>query len=288
MSDPAPIRHVTDTAMWTAHIRAMETRRSHAAFHDPLAALLAGDRGRKISRSIPQSALVAWGVVIRTSAIDRLIHVALQSGVDTVLNLGAGLDTRPYRMELPSGIRWIELDFPHLVDSKNAQLSMHSPTCSVERIGMDLSDRSSRNAFFAKLANSTTNALVLSEGVIPYFSNDDVATLAGDLHGIASFRHWILDFDNAGERRKMPKSWEKKLEAAPFLFQVGDWFDFFKQAHWGAHKVITSAEESEHLHRPFPFAFPMGLLMHALPKSVSRHVLSRSGAAMLVRTNTAS
>jgi len=34
--------------------------------------------------------MVEWGMVLRTSAIDRLIYEALQSGIDTVLNLGGG------------------------------------------------------------------------------------------------------------------------------------------------------------------------------------------------------
>ncbi len=43
-------------------------------------------------------------MVARTSAIDRLILAALERGVDTVLNLGAELDTRPYRLALPAPI----------------------------------------------------------------------------------------------------------------------------------------------------------------------------------------
>lgn len=281
MTAAGVIRHVADTALWMAHIRSMESRRPDAAFHDPLAELLAGERGRKIASSIPHSAVAAWGMVIRTSAIDRLIDEALQLGVDTVLNLGAGLDTRPYRMNLPSGIRWIEIDFPDLIESKNATLLAYAPACSVERIALDLSNRSSRNELFAKLAGEAKNALVISEGVIPYFSADDVAQLAKDLYRVPTFYHWIHDFDNAGERRKIPKSWQKKLEAAPFLFQVKDWFEFFKRAGWQAHKVITSADESEQVHRPFPLVFPLGLLMRVLPKSMRRQILSLSGAVRM-------
>ena len=281
MTDDGMITNVADTALWMAHIRAEENRRSDATVRDPLAALLAGDRGRKIARSIPHSTVAAWGMVIRTSAIDRLIHEALQLGVDTVLNLGAGLDTRPYRMNLPSVVRWIEIDFPDLIESKNTKLLAYAPTCRVERIGLDLSNLSSRNELFAKLGDEAKNALVISEGVIPYFSTDDVAHLAQDLYRVPSFCHWIHDFDNAGERRKMPRSWEKVLEAAPFRFQVKDWFEFFKQAGWQAHKVITSAEESEQLHRPFPLVFPFGLLMRALPKTMRRQILGLSGAVRM-------
>jgi Leucine carboxyl methyltransferase len=129
----AAITHVSDTALWVAACRATEAERVDAAFHDPLASVLVGERGREIARSFPRSASVAWGVVVRTSAIDRLIGEAVQAGTDTVLNLGAGLDTRPYRMNLPAHLRWIELDYPNIVELKNTRPLEHKAICSVER-----------------------------------------------------------------------------------------------------------------------------------------------------------
>jgi methyltransferase (TIGR00027 family) len=278
MTDAA-ITHVTDTALWVAACRAAEAARADPAFHDPLASVLAGERGRVIARSIPRSASVAWGVVVRTSAIDRLIGEAVQAGIDTVMNLGAGLDTRPYRMNLPAHLRWLEIDFPNIVELKNARLREHRAICSIERIGLDLLDGVSRKRLLAQYGAASKSTLVIAEGVIPYFSNDDVASLAGDLSSIPSFRYWILDFDNAG-KRKMPRGWARKLQAAPFLFSVDNWFEFFKQAGWRPRKVITSAEESERVTRPYPFPFPWGLIMHALPE-VRRRVLSVSGAVLM-------
>ena len=77
----------------------MESARSDALFHDPLAGGLAGERGLRIARSRPDG---AWVVAIRTVLIDAFLRSAIVSGIDTVINLGAGLDTRPYRMDLPS------------------------------------------------------------------------------------------------------------------------------------------------------------------------------------------
>ena len=219
-------------------------------------------------------------MVVRTSAIDVLIADALATGLDCVVNLGAGFDTRPYRLRLPASLRWIEIDFPHIVESKDAALRSHTPACCVERVGMDLLDRAARHQFFAALGTQTNDTLLLAEGVIPYFSNADAAALAGDIFAVPSFRHWILDFDNAGKRR-MPRAWERRLAAAPFLFQVADWFEFFKRFDWHPHRVITTAAQSERLDRPYPLDFPRGFIMHALPASVRRKILSLSGAVWL-------
>jgi len=280
MTDKAGISDVSDTALWVASLRGREGERADAVFHDPFATLLAGARGRKIARSVPRGALMTWVIAVHTSAIDRLIIQALGLGVDTILNLGAGLDARPYRMSLPAHLHWIELDFPHIVAFKNAELRGHKPSCRIERIGLDLLDLPSRNAVLAQYGSQSDTALVIAEGVIPYFSNDDVAVLASELFSIPSFRYWIMDFDNAGVRR-MPRAWVKHLQSAPFLFEAADWFKFFEQLAWQPAQVITSAEQSERIHRPYPLYFPLGFVMRALPAEVRRKILTLSGAVLM-------
>jgi len=101
------IQNVSDTAFLVAGFRALESERPQPLFRDPLAGKLAGEHGKKIMASVPKTFGVSpWLVAIRTVTIDDLITKAIGEGVDTVLNLGAGLDTRPYRMPLPPGLRW--------------------------------------------------------------------------------------------------------------------------------------------------------------------------------------
>jgi methyltransferase (TIGR00027 family) len=282
MSDDSSVTHVTDTAFWVAHFRAKESQRAVPAFADPLASLLCGNRGRQIARSIPRASMVEWGVLVRTSAIDRLIYAALQSGVDTVLNLGAGLDTRPYRMKLPENLRWIEMDFPNIIELKNSTLAEQRPICMLERVGIDLLDRPARNKILAHYASTVTNTLVISEGVLPYFSVHDAALLAADLCAVPSIRFWIQDFDNAG-RRNSPRGWDAKLEAAPILFKVSDWFEFFEKYGWRPSQVITSFEESQRISRPYPLDFPFGLIMRVLSTAMRQKVQSASGAVLMQR-----
>lgn len=49
-------------------------------------------------------------IATRTHVIDRTIEQLMRSHqIDTVVNLGAGLDTRPYRLSLPRSLQWDEL-----------------------------------------------------------------------------------------------------------------------------------------------------------------------------------
>jgi methyltransferase (TIGR00027 family) len=142
------IQHVSDTAFLVAHLRAMESARPDALFHDPLAGRLAGEKGRRLAESFATAAVTGWHVVaLRTVIIDDFISRALARGVDTILSLGAGLDTRPYRLELPPGLKWIEVDYPDVIGLKEELLDGEKPRCKLERVGLDLADRISRERF---------------------------------------------------------------------------------------------------------------------------------------------
>src|ERR1700722_6315973 len=107
------IEDVSDTAFMVATERAREGERKKPLFRDPLAGVLAGERGQRIvARLGRQAALGTWALAIRTVVIDDYIQAAIAKGVGLVVNLGAGLDTRPYRMQLPESLQWVEVGFP--------------------------------------------------------------------------------------------------------------------------------------------------------------------------------
>ena len=111
-------KDVTDTALWIAAYRAEESMRNDALFKDPYASLLIGDTGTILAKRTQGSRYTAWSVIIRTLIIDKFILDLIPNDIDTVINLGAGLDTRPYRLGLPKNLRWIEIDFPTIIKLK--------------------------------------------------------------------------------------------------------------------------------------------------------------------------
>jgi len=252
MSEPL-IQNVSDTAFMVAEYRAMETERSDALFRDPFAARLVGDHGAKIVASMPASFLGGWSVSIRTVIIDEFLRTAIARGVDTVLNLGAGLDARPYRMDLPASLRWIEVDYPEVIDLKEARLSDEKPQCRLERVRMDLTDRAARQRLFSRLGTESKEILVLTEGVIPYLRIADVAALADDLHAESTFRSWVVDyFSRESLRYRKRQGLGRALQNAPFLFDPPDWFGLFADHGWRRRDIKYIAEESERLHRKIP------------------------------------
>jgi methyltransferase (TIGR00027 family) len=185
------IQHVSDTAAVTAGWRALESSRSDALFHDPLAAGMAGEQG--LRTAIDPSGW-AWVVAIRMVVIDALLRAAISSGIDTVIDIGAGLDTRPYRMDLPSSLRWFELDHPSVIDHKTALLRDEVPVRSVERLGHDLAERGARSELLDRIGATSTHTLALTEGVLSYLSTDEAGALADDLRWLQPCGLWITEY----------------------------------------------------------------------------------------------
>lgn len=269
------INQVSDTAFMAAAYRAQESRRPDALFHDPLAAVLAGDRGRKIIDNLPRKAFVGgWSVVIRTRIIDDFIQGAIANGVDTVLNLGAGLDTRPYRMELPESLHWIEVDYPHVIEFKEARLAEETPRCRLDRVPLDLADVDARRRLLDEIATQSQNILVLTEAVTPYLSEQAVASLGTDLRSRESIRYWAVDyFSPAAYEYRRRSGMSTSMAKAPFLFEPEDYFGFFARIGWTPQETRYFAIEGERLRRPAPFPLATRILTRifsflASPKSL--------------------
>jgi methyltransferase (TIGR00027 family) len=247
------IADVSDTASWVAHYRAVETGRPDALFHDPLAGRLAGDKGKQIAAAMPGTRYTGWSVVIRTCLIDGYIDEAIAAGTDTVLNLGAGLDTRPYRMALPPALRWIEVDHPHVIAYKNGTLQAEAPRCRLERVPLDLADHAARLRLFAEVAATSRRVLVLTEGVVPYLTPEQAGQLADDLLAQPRFGAWIVDyFDPRIGRYMQRRSMRRQMRNAPLRFFPDDWAGFYAAHGWTVRTLRYLSEESDRLGRRMP------------------------------------
>jgi len=227
------IRNISDTARWIAFHRAEETDRPDALFRDPYARKLAGQRGEDIARQMAGPG-GDWSQPLRTYLFDRAILSAIQAGADTVLNLAAGFDTRPYRMPLPKSLQWIEVDLPDLLAEKEEALRAEEPACRVERVRLDLSDVSGRQALFARVCASARSVLIVSEGLLAYLPAAEVVSLARDLATPQSFRTWVLDMMSPGLLKLLTKAWAGRFDKSGSRLQFApvEGPGFFEPLGW--------------------------------------------------------
>ena len=245
------VRDISDTARWVAIFRAEESERPDAIFHDPYARKLAGERGEQIANAIEFSRTNSWAFVSRTYLFDELILQHVAAKYDMVINLACGLDTRPYRLAFPPELKWVEIDLPPILDYKSSVLEKESPRCQLRRIGLDLANRKERKKIFKQLSKECQKALVITEGLMIYLTDYEVAELALDLSDEETFRRWAFDMVSPGLLVMTQK------EMGPFLKESNTVFQFapaegeryFERYGWKVLESKSALKTAATLHR---------------------------------------
>lgn len=264
------IRNISDTALWVALYRALESERADALFRDPYARELAGARGAEIEKQV---GMPSWPMVVRTQVLDELIQDAVeQDGFDTVLNLACGLDTRPYRLALPARLRWVEVDLPGIIEYKSSRLKNAHAFCRLERHAVNLDDAEARRALFAKVGAAANRVLVITEGLLIYLDAEKVSALAADLHQPVAFQRWLTDIVSPRLLKMLARRYGHNLlknEDLQFKFSPAESLDFFHTFGWTASSFRSIVDDARRLKRfEIPLAFKLlgGLTALLVPR----------------------
>ncbi len=263
------ISHISDTARWIALHRAMETERRDALFKDPFARRLAGPEGEKIARGLRYGRSSSWGTIVRTAVYDEYIErCVLQERVDTVVNLGAGLDARPYRLGLPADLHWIEVDLPGILTYKERLLADYVPVCSLERVKMDITDAPARRRLLERVNGESRCAVALTEGLLIYLKREEVASIATDLHSQANFKWWITEYSTPELLEWTLKTYRRQFGTgeARMQFAPAEGIKFFRTYGWRGAAIRSATGEGKRLKREMPFAWLLRLASPLMSK----------------------
>jgi methyltransferase (TIGR00027 family) len=232
----------------------MESERPDAHFRDPYARILAGNRGEELLQHMPGGELTAAGCIVRTYLLDSLIlHIIQEAAIDTVVNLGAGLDTRPYRLPLPPSLCWIEVDDAGVLAYKASRLEGCRPVCAFESLPLDVADAAARRALFQCIGARAAVVLVITEGLLVYMTREQVAALADDLHVLPQFQWWLSDLVSANGFRFMQKAVVEspRSRGVRLLFAPEEGPEFFRQYGWETADFRSCLGEGRRLDRLF-------------------------------------
>lgn len=241
--------NLSDTARWVAEYRAQESARPDALFSDPYAAALSGERGRIIAEAARKSFGNGWFFIARTKIIDDFVADCLAAGCDRVVNLAAGFDARPYRLDLPAGLEWIEVDLPELVAEKNRALADAPPRCKVTRLAADLTDPIVRQQCLRQATEGAAKALVITEGLLLYLDETDVRAISDELSA-PPVTWWITDIIGPGIIALTKRSAQKNN--APLTFGPPDGTGFFEKTGWTVQYRKSQLQAAARWHRLSP------------------------------------
>jgi methyltransferase (TIGR00027 family) len=185
---------VGETAIGAAMMRARESDRVGGLFQDPYAAAFVAEAppvfedGPSTDDDPALAALEAAfeeAVVVRTRFYDDFVQTASAGGCRQVVMLGAGLDTRAFRLDWPIGTRLFELDLPDVLTFKQRVLSRlgAEPRCQRITVEVDLQEDWSLPLITGGFESSAQTGWI-AEGLMPYLATNDAERLlltVGDL-----------------------------------------------------------------------------------------------------------
>lgn len=283
------MNNISETAYLVAMYRALETERKDALFQDSLARQLAGGLGKVLVQVIGNKQQITSAIAIRTYLIDELILQVVESEkINVVVNLAAGLDTRPYRLPLPLSLRWIEVDLPEITSYKDEELKDEQPVCFLERVHLDLTNIHLRKTLFSKI-NSIGKALIITEGLLSYLSEAEVASLAIDMFEQPNFNWWLFELTSSLALKHYHQHHTRRIFDQYFangnqtlLFAPENGVEFFQQYGWNCSEVRSIWKESLRLRREMKFARIVDNLMRSFAQKYWERI-SNVGSIILLK-----
>jgi methyltransferase (TIGR00027 family) len=207
---------VGKTALGVAVVRAQESQREDRLFDDPYAqafvdAVPTAFDVEQRAAAAGVGDLPSWGAafsahaVIRTRFFDDYLLGAAAQGIQQVVLLAAGLDTRAFRLPWPAAVRLYELDLPAVLEFKERVLTDRAaaPRCRRRSIAVDLREDWTGPLTRAGLSTGKPTAWLV-EGLLIYLVPDEAAmvlTRVGDLSAAGSVVALEVDTLGTGPMR---------------------------------------------------------------------------------------
>ncbi|MFF4189339.1 class I SAM-dependent methyltransferase [Streptomyces sp. NPDC001691] len=188
------------TAVGVARVRALESQREDALFRDPLAQAFAAAGGLWPSSPHPpgdeaarrRRLGVAFSIVVRTRFLDDLLRQASASGVRQVVLLGAGMDSRAFRMDWPEGTRLFEVDTAEPLEFKASVLRQEQAVARCERITVPVDLRDDWPGALAAAGHDPAAPTVwIAEGLLIYLPEDAVELLLARISAQSATGSWM-------------------------------------------------------------------------------------------------
>ncbi|WP_216213676.1 SAM-dependent methyltransferase [Amycolatopsis aidingensis] len=166
------------TALGVASARAVETDRADRLVSDPYAAAFvrAADSPQPLPARLDDTPVAGDGwfrhsryLGVRSRFFDEYFALSTGAGIDQVVLLAAGLDTRAYRLDWPDDCDLYEVDQPRVLAFKRTVLDEQAAAarCRRHEVGTDLRD-DWESALLRAGFDARRPTAWLAEGLLPY------------------------------------------------------------------------------------------------------------------------
>jgi methyltransferase (TIGR00027 family) len=201
------MKPISKTAFYCCGVRMQDAATSNPVCGDIYAKDFMNEDGLRVLEAFRDETSPNATNVVRHRIIDDFLRqeLAADAGV-CVVTIGAGFDSRPYRL---TGGTWIELDEPQIIAYKNARLPVENSENVLHRIPVDFATDSLEEKLSA-FANCRPVVIVI-EGVFVYLDEEEISQLLQQLHRVFPQHKLICDLVSRDFFEKYSKTLHEKI-----------------------------------------------------------------------------
>lgn len=131
---------ISNTAYYCCGVRMEDSKRIRPVCNDVYAERFMDQKGRQIFEPFKSEKLPNISNITRCRLIDDYLSTELaEKNLLTIITIGAGFDTRSYRL---AGGNWLEIDEPQIINHKNEMLPVEECPNPLRRISIDFAEES--------------------------------------------------------------------------------------------------------------------------------------------------
>jgi methyltransferase (TIGR00027 family) len=243
--------------------RALETELQHPLYTDPFARQLAGGAGWSALSAMRQASWPGYTLgpdpyltILTKFFDDALLRVVSESAITQVVILGAGMDTRAYRLGWPCTVTVFEVDRPDVFEHKNAVLDrLGARAAAVRRtVRADLARDWSRALVRAGFDPDRKSAFLMER--VQYWEPEVVVRVFDQIRALSSPGSWIglaaLTEETLLSHFMTP--FLRKLESIglpPWRFGIDDPDSWLASRGWATESVVVGAPEASYGRWPY-------------------------------------
>jgi methyltransferase (TIGR00027 family) len=236
---------VAATALFVAAVRARENERSNPLFKDQLSSLLAGSEGLAwlaSSEANPGSNYHRDSfpyLEVRTRYFDDwALEAVRKSNARQLVLLGAGMDTRAFRLPWPKGFQFWEIDTHELFALKEERLQSAGVRLACDRqiVEADLTSVDWVDSLIERGFKKDLPTVWLAEGLFQYLKGTDVGQILAGASSVSSpssrLGAEIVSAEYLLRRSNRERLRRRKDRGTPWVFGTDEPEELFRSHGW--------------------------------------------------------
>lgn len=205
---------ISNTAYYCCGVRMEDAKKIRSICNDAYAERFMGERGRQIFEPFKSERMPNISNITRCRLIDDYLSAELaENNQLTIITIGAGFDTRPYRL---AGGNWLEIDEPQIISYKNEKLPVEECSNPLRRISINFTHESLTEKLEEKGSENYTVFVI--EGVFMYLEPEAIKTTISAIQGFFPKHVLYCDLMTKKFFTKFAQSVHSKLVASGGTF----------------------------------------------------------------------